>query len=270
MNPRSLALALACAGLLATLAPGAAAQGGLRATPQIGVRPLPRADAGPQQADFIVAVVNSEPITNNEVRRRLVRYEQQLAAQGSPLPPRQQLSREVLDRLITEKAQLQVARESGVRADDAVVDQAEQTVARQNGVDVAELRRRVQADGMTVAQFRDDLRGQILLQRLRDRELQARVRVTELDIDQYLRDQQGGGDPALTEMNLAHILVAVPETATPAQVAQAQAKAEQLQQRARTGEDFAKLARENSDAAGAAQSGGVIGPRTGDRLPPLF
>src|SRR3954468_11082771 len=189
MIPRSLAMALACAGLAAGLALPVAAQG-LRSTPQIGARPAPRADAGPQAADYIVAVVNSEPITNNEVRRRMVRYEQQLAAQGSPMPPRAQLAREVLERLITEKAQLQTAREAGVRVDDAVIDQAEATVARQNGIDVTELRRRVTLEGMTVAQFRDDLRNQVMLQRLRDRELQARVKVTELDIDQYLRDQQ--------------------------------------------------------------------------------
>ena len=267
MNPRSLALA--CAALAAALALPAAAQG-FRVTPQLGARTAPRADAGPLPADYIVAVVNSEPITNNEVRRRMVRFEQQLAAQGSPMPPRAQLAREVLDRLITEKAQLQLARESGVRADEAVVDQAEASVARQNGVDVAELRRRLQAEGMNVAQFREDLRGQILLQRLRDRELQSRVKITELDIDQYLNEQGPSGDPALTELNLAHILVAVPERASAQQVAQAQAKAEQLLQRARAGEDFAKLARENSDAAGAAQTGGAIGTRTADRLPPLF
>jgi peptidyl-prolyl cis-trans isomerase SurA len=110
-----------------------------------------------------------------------------------------------------------------------------------------------------------------MLQRLRDRELEQRVKVTDLDIEQYLRDQgQEGGDPALTELNLAHILVAVPEDASPAQVSQAEAKARQLLQRARAGEDFARLARENSDASGAAQNSGVIGVRTADRLPPLF
>lgn len=272
MNPRFLALRLACAGLLAALALPAAAQG-LRPTPQLGVRPAQRpADSGPRSADFIVAVVNSEPITNYEVRARMARYEQQLAQQGSAPPPRQQLVREVLDRMITEKAQLQLARETGVRVDDAVVDQAEQSVARQNGIDVAELRRRITAEGMNVAQFREDLRNQIMLQRLRDRELDARAKVTELDVDQYLREQQQqrGGDPALTELNLAHILVALPEGASEAQVAQAKAKAQGLLQRARAGEDFGKLARENSDAAGAASNGGVVGMRTADRLPQMF
>jgi peptidyl-prolyl cis-trans isomerase SurA len=122
-----------------------------------------------------------------------------------------------------------------------------------------------------VAQFREDLRNQIMLQRLRDRELDARAKVTDLDIDQFLRDQQqGAGDPALTDLNLAHILVAVPENAGAGELAQAEAKAKQLAQRARSGEDFLKLARENSDAAGALQTGGVIGMRTADRLPQLF
>ncbi|MCC2674700.1 MAG: survival protein surA precursor (chaperone surA)-like protein [Ramlibacter sp.] len=271
MKLRSLALGLAVAGQLAALAVPAAAQG-LRSTPLLGGgQPSSRFDSGPRSADFIVAVVNSEPITNNEVRTRMLRFEQQLAQQGSPMPPRAQLMREVLERLITEKAQLQLARETGVRADDALVDQAEQTVARQNGVDVPELRRRLAAEGINVALYREELRNQILLQRLRERELDARARVTELDIDQFLREQQqSGAATALTEINLAHILVAVPENAPEAQVAPLQAKAQQLLQRARAGEDFGKLARENSDAAGAAQNEGVIGLRPADRLPPLF
>jgi peptidyl-prolyl cis-trans isomerase SurA len=272
MQLRSLALWLACAGQIAALSAPAAAQG-LRPSPQMGTRPLPGALAasGPQAADFIVAVVNSEPITNNEVRSRMLRYEQQLAQQGTPLPPRSQLVREVVERLISERAQLQVARESNIRIDEATVDQAEQNVARQNQIDVAELRRRLAADGMNLTQFRDDLRNQILLQRLRERELEARVKVSEQDIDAFLREQQQGmADPALTEVNLAHILVAVPENATPAQVAQLQAKAQQLLARARAGEDFGKLARENSDAPGAAANGGQVGLRTADRYPPLF
>ena len=268
MNSRVLAIGLACVGLLASTLLPAAAQG-LRASPLL--RPAAPSTTEARAADYIVAVVNSEPITNNEVRTRMLRYEQQLAQQGSALPPRPQLAREVLERLITEKAQLQVARETGVKVDDALVDQAELNIARQNGVDVAELRRRMKADGIDVAQFREDLRNQITLERLRDRELEARVKVTDLDIEQFLREQQqGNADPAFTELSLAHILVAVPENASPSQVTQAEAKARQLLQRARAGEDFSKLARENSDAAGAAQNGGVIETRTADRLPSLY
>lgn len=261
---------LACAGLIAALSVPALAQG-LRTAPLLGTsRPAVR-DTGPQPADYIVAVVNSEPITNYDVRQRLVRFEQQLAQQGAALPPRAQLAREVLERLISEKAQLQLAKEQGVRVEESMVDRAEESVARQNGMSVAELRRRLAAEGLDVAQYRQDLRNQILLQRLRDRELEQRVRVTEADIDQFLAEQQqGAGDPALTELNLAHILVAVPENASAAQLAALQAKAQQLLQRARAGEDFGKLARENSDASGAAQNSGVIGARTADKLPPLF
>ncbi|MCG2594653.1 peptidylprolyl isomerase [Ramlibacter sp. XY19] len=267
-NFRPLALALACAALLATLVAPAQAQG-LRPSQQL--RPGAAPQSGPRAADYIVAVVNSEPITNNEVRVRMLRYEQQLAQQGSPMPPRPQLAREVLERLITEKAQLQMAKENGVRADDSMVDLAEQNVARSNNVEVAELRRRLVADGLNVAQFREDLRNQILLQRLRERELAPMARVTELDIDNFLREQeQSVGSAANTEINLAHILVAVPENAPAGQVAILQAKAQQLLQRAKAGEDFGKLAREFSDASGAASNAGQIGLRTADRLPPLF
>jgi peptidyl-prolyl cis-trans isomerase SurA len=270
MKAHALALALACAAQIAALPAPLHAQG-LRPTPQLGSsRPALRpADDTPRAADFIVAIVNSEPITNNEVRTRMLRFEQQLAQQGSPMPPRQELAKQVLERLIGEKAQLQLARESGIRIDDMAVDQAEQGVARQNQIEVAELRRQLRADGIDPTQFREDLRNQMLLQRLRERDLDARIRVSELDIDQFLREQQGGSDLSTLELNLAHILIAVPENATEAQAAELRQRAVQLQARARA-EDFIRLARETSQAPGASSNGGVVGLRTADRYPPLF
>ena len=268
---RAFVLCLAFAAQAASLVAASHAQG-LRVSPQLGVnRPAPRGnDNAPRAADYIVAVVNSEPVTNNEVRSRLLRFEQQLAQQGSPLPPRAELAREVLERLISEKAQLQLASENGVKIDEATVDQAEQNVARQNQIDVAELRRRIVADGAAPAQFRDDLRNQLLLTRLRERELESRVRVTDLEVDQFLREQQGAGDAAGLEISLAQILVAVPEGATTTQVAALQSKAQRVQERAKAGEDFTRLVREFSEAPGAAASGGIGGMRAADRYPALF
>lgn len=269
MNHRALALTLAL--LAASQSSGLLAQG-LRASPQLGSsRPaLPSPPSGPRQADYIVAIVNSEPITNNEVRSRLVRAEQQLVQQGGVLPPRDQMARQVLERLIAEKAQLQLAREGGMKVEDTAVDQAEANVARQNQIDVVELRKRLVADGLSVAGFRDELRNQILLSRVREREVEPKVRVSDLEIDQFIQEQQGNNDISTMELNLAQILVATPEGATAVQKTALQARAQRALDRAKAGEDFGKLVREFSDAPGAAASGGQMGLRPADRYPPLF
>lgn len=269
-TPAALACAIALAALAALALPAQAQ--GLRISPQLGetrVAPPPRSNE-PRPADFIVAVVNSEPITNNEVRVRMVRTEQQLAQQGAPLPPRPELARQVLERLIAERAQLQFAREGGLKIEDAQVDQAEATVALQNQISVSELRRRLAFDGIGVASFREELRNQLLLTRLREREVENRVRVSEPEIDQFIREQQGSTDLASLELNLAQILVAVPEGASEAQLTALAARARRAHERAKAGDDFAALVREFSDAPGAARDGGVLGVRTADRYPPLF
>lgn len=271
MNSCPHAFRLAFATLAFALALPAAGQGLRLNQPSAPVRPPARAaDSTPRSADYIVAVVNAEPITNNEVRLRMARFEQQLAQQGQPVPPRAEFARQVLERVISEKAQLQLARETGIKVEETSVDVAELNVARQNQIDVPELRRRLSADGISLATFRQELRDQILLTRLRERELESRVRVSDLEIDQFLRDQQSSNDPSSIELNLAHILIAVPEGASEAQVANARAKAQRVQERARAGEDFSRLARESSDAPGAAVNGGVVGLRTADRYPSLF
>ncbi|MGH6626670.1 MAG: peptidylprolyl isomerase [Burkholderiaceae bacterium] len=269
MIQRASVLTLAC--LSCWLALSAQAQG-LRPSTQLGggaLRAPASATAGQRLADYIVAVVNSEPITNNEVRSRLVRVEQQLTQQGAALPSREELTRQVLERLISEKAQLQLARESGIRVEEGTVDQAEQSVARQNQMEVTELRRKLAAEGTPLSQFREELRNQVLLQRLRERELEPRVKVSDLDVDQFIREQQGRTDLATLEINLGHVLVLVPESASAAQITTLQARAQRVAERARAGEDFAALAREFSDAA-EGRHGGQLGLRNAQRYPELF
>lgn len=220
-------------------------------------------------ADFIVAVVNSEPVTNTEVQREVLRVQQQFAAQRRPMPDLQRLNAEMLERLITQKVLLQFARDTGIRAEDSAIDQAEQSIASQNQFTIPVLHQRVEADGLSVAQFRAQLRDQILLQRLRERDLEPRVRVSESDIDAYLQAQQNTQDPSQLDINLAQVLIAVPETASADQVQALQAQARKVLERARAGEDFAALVRTYSDPT-AQSNGGQLGLRSADRYPASF
>ena len=227
------------------------------------------ATSNPATADFIVAIVNSEPITSTEVQREIRRVLQQMAAQNRPRPDSQRLAADMLENLISQRIQLQLARESGIRVEDSAIDLALQNIAAQNQIDVATLIRRVEAEGMTANQFRAQLRDQILVQRLRDRDVAPRVRVSELDIDTYLQEQQSVQDLGKQEVNLAHILITVPENAPAGQVQSLQLRASKAMERARAGEDFALLVRELSDPS-AQSNGGQLGLRTADRLPALF
>ena len=222
-----------------------------------------------RSADYIVAVVNSEPVTNNEVRNSLLRTEQQLTQAGTAMPPRGELARLVLERLIADKLQLQEARFSGLRIDESAIDNAVQGVAQQNQLTVEELRKRLAEDGLTFAKFREGLRDELLVNRFRQREVEARVKVTDADVDQFLRDQEGSSDRAAIDINLAQILVAVPENATPDQVMALQAKAQTAADRAKAGTDFVALVNEFSEPS-LRTSGGQLGLRSADRYPPIF
>ena len=247
------------------------------ATPRL-VMPVPPAASAPPRvnaqrpADFIIAVVNSEPITNNEVRAKLQRTEQLLQQQGTALPPRNELVPQLIERMISDKAQLQAARASNLKVDDNAVDGAVQAVARQNQITVDELRRRLSTDGIDYTQFRTEIRDELLISRLRQREVDSKAEVSDTEIDAYLRDQQNRpsvAGAAATALNLAEILVAVPENATAEQVASLQAKAQQVLERLRAGSDFAALATEVSTST-TRSNGGQMGLRSTDRYPPLF
>ncbi|MCX7662303.1 MAG: peptidylprolyl isomerase [Tepidimonas fonticaldi] len=225
----------------------------------------PAAPAALATADYIVALVNGEPIAASEVRARLARID---VPANAPAAERAALPRQVLEQLIDEKVLLQSAADAGIRVEDSAVDAAEAEVARRNGLSVAQLRERLPQAGLTLAAFRANLRNELTLQRLRERE-EARVRVTEGDIDAYLRQHQGSTDPARTVLELAQVLIPVPEQADADQVARARQTAEDVARRARSGEDFATLARRLSQAPEAA-NGGRLGLRRADRYPTLF
>lgn len=214
-------------------------------------------------AEHIVVLVNSEPITSGDVRARLARIE----------PPagvsRDELARQVLERLIVEKTQLQWANEAGLKVDDSAVNDAEENVARQNGLTVAQLHQRLTGIGLTPASFRANLRNELLLQRAREREVDNRIRISEQDIDAYLREHQGNTDPAQTTLHLAQVLVAVPESASAAEVTRLRQRAEEAARRARAGEDFNTVVQALSDSQDK-QVGGSLGVRSADRYPSLF
>ncbi len=263
---------LACASAVLLCAATAAHAQGLR-LPGAGSAPVqPSAPAQQQQqatADYIVALVNSEPITNNDVRQRLAAVEQQLAQRDEPRPPRDQLSRQVLEQLINERVQLQQATQLGITVSEADITQAEHSIAAQNQLSPDAFRARLAAEGIDINQLRGDLRNQLLLQRVRERQVDAQVRVTEADIDDFIREQQDSNDLSSLELNLGHVLVSVPEDASPERVKALEDKARGLAERARAGADFAELARESSDAPERA-SGGALGLRPATRLPALF
>ena len=236
---------------------------------RFSANPLAAPPVVQRQADYIVAVVNSEPITHNEVGQELQRVIQQLNQQGRPPGNTEALARDVLESLINRKAQLQSARETGIRVDEAAIDEAELTVARQNQLDPAGLRQRLVRDGLSVAQFRRQLQDQILITRLRERDVETRVRVSDQEVDQYVREQQNSTDTSAQEINLAQILVVVPDNATQVQIDALQARAQRALDRARNGADFVALVREFSDAPDLA-NGGQMGLRTANRYPPLF
>ncbi len=216
--------------------------------------------------DFIVAIVNSEPITNQDVRNRMLR----LAARGERAPAAAELARQALEGLIAERVQVQAAVDSGIRVDDASVEQALADVARQNQITAAELRQRLAADGINFERYRRELRDEIAVVRLRDRELESRVRVSEQEIDRHLVERQAAAAAAEpSQIHLAQILVAVPEGATAEQERALLAKAEQLRRQLDAGADFSALARQVSDAPDKA-NGGQLGLRSPERYPPLF
>ena len=230
--------------------------------------PVQAQGRAPTNGDYIAAIVNQELVTAGEIERRMERARADAARSGLRLPPEDVLRKQVFDSLIDERVILSSARDSGMKVDDAEVDRAVQSVAAQNQLTTERLRERLRAEGMDYARFRADLRDQIMIERLREREVYRRIVVTDEEIDQWLAKQRAASAGGV-ELNLAQILVSVPENADPGLLAARRTRIEQALARVRAGEDFAKVAAEMSDD-GNREHGGEIGLRPAARLPDLF
>lgn len=220
-------------------------------------------------ADAILVVVNNEVITRYEFFERLKAIESRLKSQGGQMPPMEQVQRQLIERMIVERAQLQLAKDSGIKVDDAMLDRAVARIADQNKLSMPEFRKRLEQDGMVYTQFRDEIRNEMILQRLREREVDNKIQVSDAEVDSYLAAQSGATGAAPQELNIAQILIRVPENATPQQLAQSKKRADEVIAQLNAGGDFAKLAAAYSDATDAL-TGGELGWRNPDRLPQLF
>ncbi|WP_018230369.1 peptidylprolyl isomerase [Methyloversatilis universalis] len=254
LNTRFLALLLSACALLS--AGGVYAQANRNAPSDV------------VEVDRIVAVVNSDAITLYELRSRTEQAVAQLRGRNVTPPPIEDFERQVLERMIYEKVQLQHAEETQMRVDDRMLEAALGRIAESNNMNATQLRSAVERDGISWSRFRDDIRKEIILSRLRDREVESRVVVTEGEIDNYLASPQRKAEQP-EEYNISHILLRVPEGASPETLMRLKARADAALDAIKRGEDFARVAASYSEAQDAL-SGGSLGWRPADRMPQLF
>jgi peptidyl-prolyl cis-trans isomerase SurA len=230
--------------------------------------------AEPQQVaevtkiDRIVAVVDQAVITEKELTDRIRVVTSQLEKQGTQLPPQNVLEKQVLERLINDSLQLQLAAQTGLRVDDNQLDKTIERIAEQNKLGVPEFRKALEEEGITYRKFREDIRNEIILARLREREVENRINVTEAEIDNFLTTQSSRHD-VQDEYEISHILIRAPEEGSPEELQKLRNKAEQALKQLQSGTDFAQVSASFSDAPNALE-GGSLGWKTSTQLPTLF
>ncbi len=253
LSLRSLLVAGICASLYASVVPQASAQTGASR-----IKP----------GDHIAVVVNQDVVAASEITLRAERARGEARRRGEANPNMDELRKAAMEALIEERAMVTLARETGQRVEDPELDRVVANVATQNKLTMAELKERLKADGMDFRTFRENLRDQMLMERVREREVQKRINITDGDIDRYLDERQAKAD-SNPQLNIAQVLIPIPEKGTEAQVAERKARAETALARVKAGEDFAKIAREFSEDANKDR-GGEVGLRQAERLPDVF
>ncbi len=232
--------------------------------------------AGPAQAeddeirkiDRIVAVVDQVVITENELIDRIQTVRSQLEKQGGNMPPTDVLQKQILERLINDRLLLQYAAQTGVRVDDTQLDKTVERIAEQNKLSIPEFRAALEQEGISYRKFREDIRNEIIIARLREREVENRVNVTEAEIDNYLTTQSARGD-IQDEFEISHILIRTPEEGSPEELQKLREKAEQALKQLQDGANFAEVSASHSDAPNALE-GGNLGWKTSTQIPELF
>jgi peptidyl-prolyl cis-trans isomerase SurA len=218
--------------------------------------------------DYIAAVVNQDVVAASEVVQRTLQLREEAKRRGVAMPDPAALHKQAIDALIDDRVLVTHARETSGKVDEPELDRVVSNVAAQNKLTMPQLLERLKQDGTDFRTFRENLRDQMMTERVREREVQARIRITDGDIDSYLEKRKEQSS-STGQMNLAHILVKLPDGASEAVLAERQARAEAVLARALAGDDFGKLAREFSDDA-TKERGGEFGLRQADRLPDLF
>ena len=227
-----------------------------------------RAPSSPTLIDRVVAIVNREVITASELARREKQFVVNLKRQGAAVPPPAVLREQVLDRMINDRAMLQLARETGIRVDDLTLDRSVARIAEQNGLSVSGLRNQLESEGISFSSFRQDIREEIILTRLREREVDNRLQISDSEVDTFLA-AQGQSIQRIEEWKVAQILVRVSENPSKQELTTAQDKVKRIEEALRGPRTFVAVAKEFSDAPDRDQ-GGSLGWRTRDRLPTLF
>ncbi len=219
--------------------------------------------------DRIVAIVDQVVITEKELQEKISVVSAQLEKKGVDLPPQDVLEKQILERLINDSLQLQFARQTGLRVDDIQLDKTIERIAEQNKMDVGQFRQALESDGISFSSFREDIRNEILLARLREREVDNRINVTEAEIDNFLITQSSRQDETQDEFEVSHILIRAPEEGSPEELQQLRAKAEQALKQLQGGTAFSEVSARISDAPNALEGGG-LGWKTSTQLPALF
>ncbi|GJH09146.1 peptidylprolyl isomerase [Caballeronia novacaledonica] len=219
-----------------------------------------------QVADSVVAVVNDGVITQRELQDRTTLIVKRLQQQNAPVPPADQMQRQVLDQMVLERIQLQKAKEDGIAIDDATVNRTLARLAQQNQMTLDVYRSRIEAQGVPWSTFTRDARTELTLSKLREKEVDSKITVSDGEVANYIASQRGPGARNTSDLRLQHIMFKLPSDAPQGEVAKVQAQADAVLKQAQGGEDFAKLAKQNSQDTDASK-GGDLGFRTPGTLP---